>query len=145
MANSEIDSALIYDFADIRDLIKKHHIADLFGNSKYRGGELVEFVRPELIVTQKSSEDSVESTYLKHPITFDAMLKFFELNRHLIYQHRHDFRLRPKEDRGKDPADIDKLTVEKSIEAYTRKYNAEIVEVDDEYPDELLFSIVLNR
>ena len=96
--------------------MKRHHTdaRQLFGTDDIeQSTDLVTFDKPELIITQKhAGAKYISCTYLKHRITFSAILEFLELNRHLV---NDEYALRDQEDRMKEPTDFEELKAEKYL------------------------------
>jgi hypothetical protein len=138
---------MAYDYSSVRALVRKHHkdADQLFGKSDIKQStDLVDFKSPELIITQNAvGTKYISCTYLQKRVSYAAIVKFLELNRNLIDD---SYNLRDEEDRMKNPSDFKKLKAEKYLFKFQKKYDADVIEFDDEENcSELMYSIILNR
>jgi hypothetical protein len=141
------NSALVYDYAALRQLVNKHDetmTRDMDESKKDE--DIVQFDTPSLVVTKHcdSSKRHLQSTVLKHSVTFPAILEFVQKNRNLIGEECAA--LKPVEDRKKKPEDFPKLKIEKRLEKMISRFDIAVWEFDDEYESsELVFAIVVNK
>ena len=135
-------SNLVYVFSNLRKIVTNH--GKSFDDDDTISGK-VAFVQPDLIITQKASERTFQTTHMKDIVTAADILKFVELNRQY---------LRMDEKSGslvfdKTASNKEKFYFEKGIDTLSR-FDADIIEFDDRRANdgsssELVYSIVVNR
>jgi hypothetical protein len=109
---------------------------------------MVEFDRPSLILTQgvDDKDRMFKNTYLKHPITASAVHTFTESNRKkglLGYDDGLVFKPGCWKTRNEP---IKELPIEQKLKDLMEKFDADIVEFDDEFDaSECIYSVVINR
>jgi hypothetical protein len=142
-------SQLVYRYASIRNLVRKHdrNLSSYVPGCCGSEVELVDFITPSNVVTQRcaccAKNKVLKSAYLRHCISPRSILKFIQDNRNFIDEGT---RLRPLEDRNKHTNEFNKLHFEIKLERMVSKFDADIWEFDDEYVgSELIFAVVVNR
>ena len=137
----------MYDYAALRQLVNKHDETLTRGmEESKKDDDIVQFDTPALVVTKNSDDKArhLQSTVMKHSVTFPAILEFVQKNRNLIGEECAA--LKPVEDRKKKPEDFPKLKIEKRLEKMISRFDIAVWEFDDEFESsELVFSIILNK
>lgn len=140
-------SQLMYNFGFLRSVVDTHektfneHLSD----RKKKEVGTVEFDTPALVDTRNSAADPFPKAKLKNPITAAAILQFLRLNKKYIRQSEGEY-LRF----AKDGDNTENIFLTKKLEELGGNFDADIVEFDDQFADEklfstLVFSIVVNR
>ena len=138
----------MYEFQDLRSIVSKHEKTfneDLSDSDKERAG-IVAFDTPALVDTRNSVDKKFPSTRLNNPITAAAILEFLQRNKQYI-RHREGERNLKFAKKGDNTEDI---CMAKKLEALQGRFDADIVEFDDEFAEAglkstLVYSIVVNR
>jgi hypothetical protein len=138
-------SDLIFDFADIRQIVLAHarfNNTDLNFFQRWRSG-IVDYFEPELIGLRSKPEDkdkepSFIGVHLTHSVTAADLLKFVQMNRQYFTPGDINF---DRKGNNSTP-----LKMESTLIRLVEKIDAEVIEFDDEFEaKELLYSITLNR
>jgi len=140
-------SNLVYHYADLRKIVLAHGAnfnEDLTPREKKKKG-IVEFDSPDLIVTKKAARRIFPSTLLKHEITADAVLEFVQKNRRYLTDDKDGWLKFNKKGNNEEV-----LEIEKRVKILGQKFDADIIEFDDDRANEgskseLLYGIVVNR
>jgi len=140
-------SSLVYHYADLRKIVLAHSEnfnEDLTPRQKKKKN-IVKFDSPDLIITKKAAKRSYASTNLKHEITADAVLEFVEKNRRYFTDDKKGELTFNKKGDNKEV-----LEIEKRVKILGQKFDADIIEFDDDrgnngLKSELLYGIVVNR
>lgn len=140
-------SNLVYHYADLRKIVLAQGAnfnEDLSPREKKKKG-IVEFDSPDLIVTKKAATRIFPSTLLKHEITADAVLEFVQKNRRYLTDDKDGWLKFNKKGDNKEV-----LEIEKRVKILGQKFDADIIEFDDDRANEgskseLLYGIVVNR
>ena len=140
-------SSLVYHYADLRKIVLAHSEnfnEDLTPRQKKKKN-IVKFDSPDLIITKKAAKRSYASTNLKHEITADAVLEFVEKNRRYLTDDKDGYLSFNKKGDNKEV-----LEIEKRVKILGQKFDADIIEFDDDrgnkgLKSELLYGIVVNR
>mmetsp|Transcript_14078 Transcript_14078/g.19774 ORF Transcript_14078/g.19774 Transcript_14078/m.19774 type:complete len:465 (+) Transcript_14078:86-1480(+) len=141
------NSQFVYNFANLRALVREHDrlirdgepakekVAFFFEKEK----PLVDFYRPELIVTQRGAQDDSMNRYFKYPITSASVLEFIQNNRKLLDDSEGDVKL------GDNPNETP-LKMEELLEQQAR-YDGEMIDYDDQFTDKegLVYALTVNR
>ncbi len=136
-------STLIYTFASLRDIVRDNE--ETYNKDK---DGTVKFERPELIYTQNSADTPpFDGTYLKHPISVQAISDFMHLNNRFLVGDDGTLGFNPNGNRTLD------LPSMRHLSFVDDEFDADIVEFDDEFVDggffglstELVFSVIVNR
>lgn len=138
-------SNLVYSFANLRDIVNDN---DSNINSSNVKEGMVEFDKPSLIITQGADDGNrlFKNTYLKHPITASAVHTFTESNRKLgLLGYDDGIVFKPGCKKSWNQP-IEELPIEQKLKVLMEKFDAEIVEFDDEFASsECLYAVVVNR
>lgn len=116
---------------------------DLTPREKKKRG-IVEFDEPGLVITKKSAEKVFKTTLLKHEVTADCILEFIQKNRKYLKEVKGDLIF------DKNGTNAEELEVEKALKTLKSKFDADIIEFDDDRANkgtrsELLYGIAVNR
>jgi len=146
-----IVSRLVYYFAEIRDIVKKHemhfNITPGMTEEDKKLKQLVAFDTPALVDTRESAYDPFPAAKLKNPVTFAAVKEF--LIRNKGYFKQPDITTAPEfvyEGHNDDP-----IYMLECLEKMTATFDADIVEFDDKFAQEglkdteLVYAIIVNR
>jgi len=141
-------SDLIYDFSDIRDIVKNRETTfnlDLTEKEKVRK-EIVAFKSPELIDTRNSADKKFPSTKMKNPVTAAAIKDFLNFNKKFIRQESMYDKLKFVY----DGSNTKTAYVAEDLADLRDSFDADIIEFDDKFgsmglKSTLVFSIIVNR
>jgi len=134
-------SSLMYYLVTLRDIVRKHK-------------NKVDFVQPELIVSQHLDKDvnPYDHTHLKKMITATDILNFMKLNQKYLVSDDGGLDFNEKASGradldGDGQADVEMM---QRLEQVDDEFDADIIEFDDEFCDdcmdsELVFCIIVNR
>mmetsp|Transcript_32760 Transcript_32760/g.48022 ORF Transcript_32760/g.48022 Transcript_32760/m.48022 type:complete len:434 (-) Transcript_32760:86-1387(-) len=134
-------SSLMYYLVTLRDIVRKHK-------------NKVDFVQPELIVSQHLDKDvnPYDHTHLKKMITATDILNFMKLNQKYLVSDDGGLEFNEKASGradldGDGQADVEMM---QRLEQVDDEFDADIIEFDDEFCDdcmdsELVFCIIVNR
>lgn len=140
-------SNLVYSLGDLRQIVLDHgaNFNEEMTEKEKKENNIVEFDTPALVITKKSTGRVFQSTLLKHEVTADNVLQFIKKNRRYL----------TNDDSGKIIFDTsgmntEPLPIEKKLEALKGKFDADIIEFDDDEANkglksQLLYGIVVNR
>jgi hypothetical protein len=144
-------SRLVYYFAEIRDIVKKHemhfNLTPGLTEEDKKLKQLVAFDTPSLVDTRESAYNPFPAAKLKNPVTFSAVKEF--LKRNFQYFKQTDITSAPEfvyEGHNKDPIYMIEI-----LEKMTATFDADIVEFDDKFATEgfrdteLVYAIIVNR
>ena len=137
----------MYGFGFLRSVVDTHektfneHLSD----QKKKEVGIVEFDTPALVDTRNSAANPFPEAKLKNPITAAAILEFLRLNKKYIRQAEFE-----DLEFAKDGDNTENIFLTKKLEELGENFDADIVEFDDQFADErlfstLVFSIVVNR
>lgn len=106
---------------------------------------IVEFDSPALVITRKSTGRVLQSTLLKHEVTADNVLQFIQKNRRHLTNDDSGNIIFDTSGKNTKP-----LPIETKLEALKGKFDADIIEFDDDEANkglksQLLYGIVVNR
>mmetsp|Transcript_10127 Transcript_10127/g.14858 ORF Transcript_10127/g.14858 Transcript_10127/m.14858 type:complete len:461 (+) Transcript_10127:288-1670(+) len=134
-------SSLMYYLVTLRGIVRKHK-------------NKVDFVQPELIVSQHLDKDvnPYDHTHLKKMITATDILNFMKLNQKYLVSDDGGLEFNEKASGradldGDGQADVEMM---QRLEQVDDEFDADIIEFDDEFCDdgmdsELVFCIIVNR
>ena len=134
-------SEFVYTFATLRKIVQEHDKIE--GDPKKMKDPIVNFKRPELIVTQRGSQIQNENRLFKYSVTAAAISEFVRLNRNFLKETA----------RGGDiefVVDGDnhtKLALEDTLNEFATNIDGEIIDYDDQFTQNsgLVYGIVVNR
>lgn len=147
VSQSTAVSNLVYSLGDLRQIVLDHgaNFNEEMTEKEKKENNIVEFDTPALVITKKSTGRVFQSTLLKHEVTADNVLQFIKKNRRYL----------TNDDSGKIIFDTsgmntEPLPIEKKLEALKGKFDADIIEFDDDEANkglksQLLYGIVVNR
>jgi hypothetical protein len=145
-------SRFVYTYGTIRRVVNNHDSL-IRENEPLKKGitgrreePMVDFYRPELIVTQRGGQDDDPNRYMNYSVTPAAMTEFLSNNRQFLKQSEEggDVEFQQLDAKSED---LPKLFTEKTMEAASERFDGEIVDYMDEKTNKfgLVYGIVLNR
>jgi hypothetical protein len=144
-------SQFVYTYGTIRRVVATHD-NDLRNSKAARKGlfklkrlPLVNFYRPDLVITQRGSQDDDPGRFMKYSVTGAALLEFLSNNRQYLKQNEKggDVEFQQLDAKSED---LSKMYTEDNIENF-QKFDGEIVDYMDEETNKfgLVYGITINR
>lgn len=148
-------SDFVYSYATIRRVVNDHDrlIRDGIPKTKKKylffGEELpmVDMYRPELVVTQRGGQETMEEQFLKYPITAIAIKEFLENNRNFLAQNSATGGDVTFNISDKQSSELPPLYEEQRMAEVARLYDGELIDFDDELTSNggLVYGVTINR